>query len=62
MCSGHDDISDQRESVAVTHLAQNLDEQVLGANRGEQRQSPVTATGYEVEVALSVAALQSFGQ
>ena len=57
---GHDDVPRQRESVAVAHLAQDLHEEILGANGSEQRQAPVAATRDEVEIVLTVAASQSF--
>ena len=57
----HDDISDQRESVAVAHFAQNLHEKIFGANRSKQRQAPITTAGDEVEMTLPVPASQSFG-
>jgi hypothetical protein len=47
---GHDDVARERESVAVTHFAQNLHKQILRARRDKQGQSPVATAGDEVEV------------
>jgi hypothetical protein len=57
---GHHDIAREGKPVTVTNLAQNLHEHILGARRGKQRQSPVTAARNEVQVAQSVATPQAF--
>src|SRR6266436_1607138 len=56
----HDDESYQGKTVEVAHFVQNLDEEVHGAGRAEQRHAPVTTARDEVQMALSVPALQSF--
>ena len=56
---GHDDVTSQRETVAVAHLAQKLDEQIPSVRGGKQGQPSVATAGDEVQVAQSVAAVQS---
>ena len=38
---GHDNVTGQRETVAVAHLAQNLDKYIFGADGGKHEQTPV---------------------
>jgi hypothetical protein len=56
---GHDNVTRESEAVAVAHLAQNLHKQISGVGRGKQRQPSVATASDEVQVAQSVAAVQS---
>ena len=58
---GHDDVTGELEPVAIAHFPEDLHKEIPSPNRGEQRQSSVTATGDEVEMVLPVSATQSFG-
>jgi hypothetical protein len=42
------------------HLGQNLDEEISGMRGAQEGQSPITAEGYEVQVAAAVEANQIF--
>ena len=53
---GHDDVAHQRESVAVTRFAENMDEGVSGAHRAQKGKSPIASEGDEMEMAVSVMA------
>ena len=55
---GHDDVTQQSEVVAVTDLAQKLQEQVAAPLGGEERQAAITAAGDEVQVSEAVAAFR----
>lgn len=57
---GHDDQTDQRELVVRAEFAEDFDEEGARADGAEERESAVTTAGDEVEVALTVAALESF--
>jgi len=57
---GHEHVTCQGKAVAVAHLAQNFDEQIFGVSRGKQGQPPVATARDEVQVAQSIAAVQSF--
>jgi len=52
---GHDHIAHQGETIAVTHVIQNADENASGANRAQQQQSPVTTERDEMQIAAPVA-------
>ena len=58
----HDDVTHQGEPVTVAHFVKNMDESISSANRAQQRQASVTTEGDEMQMVLSVPALQSFGQ
>jgi hypothetical protein len=57
----HDNVPNQPKTVDVAHLAQNINKEIPGTGRGEQRHAPVTTARDEVQVPVSVPALQSFG-
>lgn len=48
----------RRIDAAIAHLDQNLDEEILGASRSEERQAPVATKGDGVEMVLPVTAFQ----
>ena len=50
-----------RTSMTVSGTAGSRTGRILRAGRGQQRQTPVTAAGDEVQLVLTVAALQAFG-
>jgi hypothetical protein len=58
---GHDNISDQRKSVAVAHLTKNLDKNILGANRTQKRQTSIAGEGNEMQMAAPVVANEFVG-
>ena len=58
---GHDHIAHQGETIAVTHVIQNADENASGANRAQQRQSPVTTERDEMQMAVTVVADEFVG-
>jgi len=47
--------------MTVSGTAGSRTGRILRAGRGQQRQTPVTAAGDEVQLVLTVAALQAFG-
>ena len=57
---GHDYVTRKSEAVAVAHLVQNLHKQIPGVRGGKQGQPPIAAASDKVQVAQSVAAVQSF--
>lgn len=54
---GHDDVTGQRETVAVAHVTENLDEQVFGAFVRKQGQASVATASNEMQMAQSIAAV-----
>ena len=54
----HDDVSDQAERIFNTHFRQYAHKAVPGLRRSKQGASSGTTKGDEVEITLSVAALQ----
>jgi hypothetical protein len=50
----HDDIAHQGKSVAVAYLAENLDEDISGANRAQQGQASITGERNEMQMAVPV--------
>jgi hypothetical protein len=50
----HNDVTHQGEAVTVTHLAKNLDENISGANRAQQRQASITGERNEMQMAASI--------
>ena len=57
----HDDVTYKGEAVAVAYLAQNLDENISGANRAQQRQTPVTSTRNKMQMTAAVVAHEFVG-
>ena len=54
----HDYVADQAESVSNAHFAKDSNEAIAGGRGSEQRATPYTTEGDEVQVALSVTALE----
>jgi len=59
--SRHDHVTDERKTVAVPNLAKNLNESIPGANRTQERYTPVTTEGDEMKVAAAVVANEFVG-
>jgi hypothetical protein len=57
----HDDITYQGEAVTVSHLAQNMDENISGANRAQKGQSSITSERDEMQMTASVVANEFVG-
>jgi len=55
---GHDHVADKLEPVLRFDLTENLNKRVASAHRPEERKTPVATERDEVEVALSVSALE----
>jgi hypothetical protein len=53
---GHNDIAHQRETVAIARLAENLDENISGANGAQQRQASIASEGDEMKMPVPVVA------
>ena len=56
---GHNDQADQLESVVDAKFAEDLYEKIARTYRAKKGEAPVTTAGDEVEMALTVAALES---
>jgi len=50
---------DQCELVAQTDLAEDFNKEIAGANRPQERKTPVATAGDEVQVTLTVAAFET---
>ena len=59
--SAHDDATYKGEAVALTHLAENLNEDISGANRAQQGQASIAGERNEVQMAASVVANEFAG-
>jgi len=57
----HDDVAHQGEAITIAHLIQNLDENIPGMNRAQERQAPVTTEGDEMKMAVPLVTNQSLG-
>ena len=55
----HHHIFHQEESVLLPNSAKFLHEEISGRHPRKQRQAPITAKRYRVELALTIVALQS---
>jgi len=55
---GHHLYSDKRELIPQTNLAEDFNKEIGRADGPKERQSSVTATGDEVQMTLTVAALE----
>ena len=53
---GHDDIADQRETVALPDLAEDSRKRVPGSHRTQERQPAIATARDEMQMALSVVA------
>jgi hypothetical protein len=56
---GHDNVAHQGKPVAIAHFSQNLHKQIPRVRRGQQGQSPIATEGDEMEMALSIPAMES---
>jgi len=57
----HHNISDQRKPVAIPDFAENLNESILGANRTQERYTPVTTERDEMKMPAAVNANEFVG-
>ena len=57
----HDNVTHQGEPIAVPNPAENLNKDMRGANRGQQRQAPIAGERNEMQMAASVVANQFVG-
>jgi hypothetical protein len=55
----HNHHSDKCERVAQTNFAEDFNKEIAGANRPQERKTPVATAGDEVEVTLTVAAFEA---
>jgi hypothetical protein len=58
---GHDDVSEDHETVTYTHLLENLQQQIATARRIQQRQAAIATAGDEVGVLSAVVTMQTAG-
>jgi hypothetical protein len=58
---GHDDVAHQRETVTVAHVAKNLDKDISGVNRTQQRYASIAGEGNEMQMAATVVANKLVG-
>ena len=57
---GHDDITDQLETIFLSDFAQNLDERVPSSRRAQKWKPVVTTESEKVKMTESVDALETF--
>jgi len=56
---GHHHQPDQRKLIPQTNFAENIKEEVARADRTEQWQTAITTAGDEMQVVVTVAALEA---
>jgi len=58
----HDNVTYQGEPTTVPNLAENLNKNIPGANRAQQRQAPIAGERNEMQMAASIVANQFNGR
>jgi hypothetical protein len=56
---GHDDLSDDGETIALAHEFEDREQQVAGRAFGEKRRTAITAPGDEVQAPVAIVSLET---